>query len=91
MLYFHPWEFDPAQERLPLRGLSRFRTYVGLTRTRGRLAHLLARHRFARAVDVASELDGHWGLTEYSLTASDHAVPAKVAAGALRVPATCGA
>jgi polysaccharide deacetylase family protein (PEP-CTERM system associated) len=56
MLYFHPWEFDPEQERLPLRRLSRFRTYVGLRRSRGRLATLLERHRFARAADVARQL-----------------------------------
>jgi hypothetical protein len=56
VLYFHPWEFDPGQARLPLRGLSRYRTYVGLGRTRGRLTGLLARHRFARAVDVAGDL-----------------------------------
>src|SRR5581483_7457642 len=30
-LYFHPWEFDPGQPRLPLGRLSRFRTYVGLS------------------------------------------------------------
>ena len=53
-LYFHPWEFDPGQARLPLGRASRFRTYVGLRRTRGRLGALLARHRFARAVDVAA-------------------------------------
>src|SRR5262249_44853638 len=56
VLYFHPWEFDPGQERLPLRGLNRYRTYVGLGRTRGRLTDLLRRHRFARAADVAKEL-----------------------------------
>jgi polysaccharide deacetylase family protein (PEP-CTERM system associated) len=56
MLYFHPWEFDPDQERLPLRHLSRFRTYVGIRRSRGRLAALLERHRFVRAVDVARQL-----------------------------------
>jgi polysaccharide deacetylase family protein (PEP-CTERM system associated) len=61
VLYFHPWEFDPGQERLPLRGLSRFRTYVGLSRTRGRLADLLARHRFSRAADVAADLAGTRG------------------------------
>lgn len=55
-LYFHPWEFDPDQDRLPLRRLSRFRTYVGLTRTRGRLRNLLSCYRFERAVDVAREL-----------------------------------
>jgi polysaccharide deacetylase family protein (PEP-CTERM system associated) len=59
MLYFHPWEFDPDQERLPLGWLSRFRTYVGVKRSRGRLERLLARHSFTRAVDVAKELDSH--------------------------------
>jgi polysaccharide deacetylase family protein (PEP-CTERM system associated) len=65
MLYFHPWEFDPGQIRLPLRGLNRFRTYVGLARTRGRLARLLARYRFSRAADVAWELSGREDLTTY--------------------------
>jgi hypothetical protein len=27
-LYFHPWEFDPEQRRLPLGRLNSFRTYV---------------------------------------------------------------
>jgi hypothetical protein len=58
MLYFHPWEFDPEQPRLPLRRLSRFRTYVGIARSRDRLEKLLARHRFTRAVDVARRLVG---------------------------------
>ena len=57
MLYFHPWEFDPDQRRLPLRPLSRFRTYVGTGRSRGRLEALLARGPFERAVDVARRLD----------------------------------
>ena len=55
-LYFHPWEFDPAQPRLALPALSKFRTYIGIDRTRGRLQTLLAHHRFARAVDVAKRL-----------------------------------
>ena len=38
MLYFHPWEFDPDQARLPLRRLSSFRTYVGLGNSREKLA-----------------------------------------------------
>ena len=37
MLYFHPWEFDPDQPRLPLKALSRFRTYVGLGEQQGPL------------------------------------------------------
>jgi polysaccharide deacetylase family protein (PEP-CTERM system associated) len=57
MLYFHPWEFDPEQERLPLGRLSRFRTYVGIRRTRGRLQALLQKYSFARAIDVAERLD----------------------------------
>jgi polysaccharide deacetylase family protein (PEP-CTERM system associated) len=56
MLYFHPWEFDPDQERLPLRRLSRFRTYVGMRCNRSRLATLFERHHFVRAVDVARRL-----------------------------------
>jgi polysaccharide deacetylase family protein (PEP-CTERM system associated) len=57
MLYFHPWEFDPDQPRLPLRGVGRFRTYVGIGRSRARLATLLGHYRFGRAVDVARRLD----------------------------------
>lgn len=57
MLYFHPWEFDPDQPRLPLGRRRQFRTYVGISRTRGRLAALLAAgYRFVRAVDVAGRL-----------------------------------
>jgi polysaccharide deacetylase family protein (PEP-CTERM system associated) len=56
MLYFHPWEFDPWQARLPLHGLNRWRTYVGLHGSRPRFRALLGRHRFVRAIDVANSL-----------------------------------
>ncbi len=58
MLYFHPWEFDPGQPQLPLGRVSRFRTYVGIDKSEGRLSRLLEayRGRFRRAVDVANEL-----------------------------------
>jgi polysaccharide deacetylase family protein (PEP-CTERM system associated) len=56
MLYFHPWEFDPDQPRLPLRRLSRWRTYVGVHRTTARLAKLLAAFPFRRAIDVVREI-----------------------------------
>lgn len=56
VLYFHPWEFDPGQRRLPLGWVNRLRTYLGTRRTRGRLAALLEGRRFARAIDVAEEL-----------------------------------
>jgi polysaccharide deacetylase family protein (PEP-CTERM system associated) len=62
MLYFHPWEFDPGQDRLPLGRVSRFRTYVGIRRSRPRLSALLGRHSFARAADVARQLQGQEAL-----------------------------
>jgi len=60
VLYFHPWEFDPDQNRLPLGWLNKLRTYVGMSRSRARLASLLSRHRFVRAIDVAQRLDSRW-------------------------------
>ncbi len=57
MLYFHPWEFDPDQPRLPLSPLARWRTYVGMGRTTARLKGLLkGSGRYARAIDVVRSL-----------------------------------
>jgi hypothetical protein len=56
MLYFHPWEFDADQPRLPLKRLARWRTYVGIRRTTARLARLLAEFPFRRAIDVARDI-----------------------------------
>ncbi len=53
MLYFHPWEFDPEQPRLPLGRIARWRTYVGMHRTTNRLKELLSRFTFTRAIDAA--------------------------------------
>jgi polysaccharide deacetylase family protein (PEP-CTERM system associated) len=58
MLYFHPWEFDPEQTRLPLGRLARLRTYVGISRTTARLSQLLAAYPFRRAIDVVREIRG---------------------------------
>jgi polysaccharide deacetylase family protein (PEP-CTERM system associated) len=69
VLYFHPWEFDPDQPRLPLQWLKGFRTYVGLTRSRPRLRTLLGRHRFVRAGDVARQLSDAT-LPRFDLAAS---------------------
>jgi polysaccharide deacetylase family protein (PEP-CTERM system associated) len=55
MLYFHPWEFDPDQPRLPLGRAARWRTYVGITQTRERLRALL---RDYRSVTVSDWLSG---------------------------------
>lgn len=57
MLYFHPWEFDEGQPRLRLRGLRRFRTYVGMSHGRRRFRDLLGSgRRFATASSVANRL-----------------------------------
>ena len=71
MLYFHPWEFDLEQKRLPLRWLSRLRTYVGIHRSRDRLITLLSRHRFVRAIDAARQLAGKRDLLPRFVVAKD--------------------
>jgi polysaccharide deacetylase family protein (PEP-CTERM system associated) len=57
VLYFHPWEFDPTQPRLPLGRLNAFRTYVGIRRSRGRLKSLLARYGSVRMIDAVDKLE----------------------------------
>ena len=49
LVYFHPWELDPGQPRFPVRGLRRFRHYVGLARAAGKLRHLLRTFEFTTA------------------------------------------
>ena len=61
MLYFHPWEFDQDQPRLPLGRLARWRTYVGLHRTTARLQSLLRDYPFTRAIDVVASSFGPHG------------------------------
>jgi polysaccharide deacetylase family protein (PEP-CTERM system associated) len=56
MLYFHPWEFDPEQRRLPMGRRRRWRTYVGVGRARYRLADLLRHCRSHRTIDVVPTL-----------------------------------
>jgi polysaccharide deacetylase family protein (PEP-CTERM system associated) len=70
VLYFHPWEFDPDQVRLPLGRMKSWRTYVGVRRSRPRLSALLARHRFTRAIDAVEELERQAGvLPRFALAA----------------------
>jgi polysaccharide deacetylase family protein (PEP-CTERM system associated) len=60
MLYFHPWEFDPDQPKLPLSRMSRFRTYVGIGKSMARLESLMVRYKpqLKRAVDAVAGLRG---------------------------------
>jgi polysaccharide deacetylase family protein (PEP-CTERM system associated) len=58
MLYFHPWEFDPDQPRLRMGRVTRWRTYVGIEKSMGRLERLLNQpYTFRRAVDVATDIE----------------------------------
>lgn len=41
VFYIHPWEVDPLQPRLEVRGLSRFRHYNNLDKTEPRLRRML--------------------------------------------------
>jgi polysaccharide deacetylase family protein (PEP-CTERM system associated) len=58
MFYFHPWEVDPGQPRVPGAPLkSRFRHYVNLDRMEAKLDRLCADFRWGRADQVyAAEL-----------------------------------
>ena len=53
VFYFHPWEIDPAQPRVPgTDAKTRFRHYVNLGRTEGRLERLLGDFRWGRMDEV---------------------------------------
>jgi polysaccharide deacetylase family protein (PEP-CTERM system associated) len=53
IFYFHPWEIDPAQPRIPgIDVRTRFRHYVNLNRTKARLARLLQDFAWSRVDDV---------------------------------------
>jgi polysaccharide deacetylase family protein (PEP-CTERM system associated) len=58
MFYFHPWEVDPGQPRIPGAPLkSRFRHYVNLSRMEAKLDRLCKDFRWGRADQVyAAEL-----------------------------------
>lgn len=46
-VYFHPWELDPDQPRLPLGVIGTLRTYTGLRTMRGKLKKLLSDFEFS--------------------------------------------
>src|SRR5438477_80808 len=57
IFYIHPWEIDPDQPRLSVSGLNRFRHYVNLRHTAGKLARLLDDFSFGPVRDVLKEYD----------------------------------
>jgi polysaccharide deacetylase family protein (PEP-CTERM system associated) len=53
VFYFHPWEIDHGQPRIAgINAKTRFRHYVNLHRTEGRLKRLLADFRWGRMDDI---------------------------------------
>ena len=46
VIYTHPWEFDPAQPRIPSSWLCRFRHYINLDSTEKKLRHLIKNFKF---------------------------------------------
>jgi polysaccharide deacetylase family protein (PEP-CTERM system associated) len=53
IFYFHPWEIDPDQPRQKkLDGLSRFRHYVNLKNTEGKLQRLLTDFKWGTIADT---------------------------------------
>lgn len=56
MFYFHPWEIDPEQPRVPgLNARTRFRHYVNLNGMESRLRRLLRDFRWGRADHIFLE------------------------------------
>jgi polysaccharide deacetylase family protein (PEP-CTERM system associated) len=56
VLYFHPWEFDASQPRLPLGTAGRLRTYLGISGSRARFRRLLDRYGSLRMIDAVEQL-----------------------------------
>jgi polysaccharide deacetylase family protein (PEP-CTERM system associated) len=56
MVYFHPWEIDPAQPRISAPILSKFRHYTNLSSMELRIIRLLSEFKFATISKVCSQL-----------------------------------
>ena len=55
VLYFHPWELDPAQPRVSSPYGSKFYHYVGLKRTEHRLRRLFQTFQFGKLSECSAE------------------------------------
>lgn len=60
VLYFHPWEIDPDQPRIKAGLKSRFRHYLNLEKTEGKLAYLFSKFRFGPMKDVLGANNPGW-------------------------------
>ncbi len=67
MVYFHPWEIDPDQPRLPGSWKSRLRHYRGLAKTEARLEEILSTNTFQPFIDFVRSLEGYSLATDPDL------------------------
>ncbi len=68
ILYFHPWEFDPDQPRMPLSFTGRLRTYTGLKSALANLDRIMAMP--GRTGPIADHLDEFRALAQTNLKLS---------------------
>jgi hypothetical protein len=54
VVYLHPWELDPGQPRMAGPWSSKFRHYLNLEKTQGRLEKLLGDFRFGPIAEVVA-------------------------------------
>jgi hypothetical protein len=76
VVYFHPWEIDPGQPRLPGKWKSRLRHYSNLQRMEERIRKLLAGGRFVPLGDYLRSQLAQGSLPAWRLVArEDRAAP----------------
>jgi len=56
IIYLHPWELDPEQPRVAIKGLGRVRHYCNLGSTEGKLRYLIKRCTFTTLNKIALQL-----------------------------------
>jgi polysaccharide deacetylase family protein (PEP-CTERM system associated) len=57
VLYFHPWEIDPGQPRIKAGMKSRFRHYLNLEKTEGKIKYLLNNISFSKMSTILKPID----------------------------------
>jgi polysaccharide deacetylase family protein (PEP-CTERM system associated) len=70
IVYFHPWELDPDQPRLPGNWKSRLRHYRGLSKTAERLNQILSRGTFQPLINLVRALEKRQGQSSQIVTAT---------------------
>ncbi len=76
VVYFHPWEIDPAQPRLPGSWKSRFRHYRNLDRMESRLRALLQDGRFVTMRELLEHQKARQTVPAYTTQAVAAGKPA---------------